>query len=404
MMYYIFINKGDTMENKIEKSEEFIYLKIPKSLEENLYIKDSKIKSVLTQEGLIMSTKQSNKKQTIPLRGIILSSLIFVFVLLLVFKDTKQIPLTGSNSIASWVIIVGAITGMLSFTLVFTKAKKHFNELSVSRIQWRNYPVILFSHTVMLVLILLIIFWIIGQFFKGASFDHFTASLIGGVIVGVLNYMMVTLAINLTPRSLINTLIFIILGGVSIAMVTNSEHQWWLYNLSFLGTPEATNAWQFNATLIVSALLMIALIDYIFVMLKEIYGSLERLKVLKLLLVLTAICLGGVGFFPYNSNPFYQSMHNRVAGYLVYLFIILIVLIKWLLPNVNKDFLKLSYTVGVLLILSVLLFQGINYLSLTAFEIVAFVLAFSWLLILLKILIDMIQNNGTVHYLEILDK
>ena len=97
-------------------------------------------------------------------------------------------------------------------------------------------------------------------------------------------------------------------------------------------------------------------------------------------------------------------MHNRVAGYLVYLFIILIVLIKWLLPNVNKDFLKLSYTVGVLLILSVLLFQGINYLSLTAFEIVAFVLAFSWLLILLKILIDMIQNNGTVHYLEILDK
>lgn len=392
------------MENKIEKSEEFIYLKIPKSLEENLYIKDSKVKSVLTQEGLIMSTKQSSKKQTIPLRGIVLSSLIFVFVLLLVFKDTKQIPFTGSNSIASWVIIVGAITGMLSFTLVFTKAKKHFNELSLSRIQWRNYPVILFSHTVMLVLILLIIFWIIGQFFKGASFDHFTASLIGAVIVGVLNYMMVALAMNLTPRSLINTLIFIILGGVSIAMMTNSEHQWWLYNLSFLGTPEATNSWQFNATLMVSALLMIALIDYIFVMLKEIYGPLNRLKVLKLLLVLTAICLGGVGFFPYNSNTFYQSMHNRVAGYLVYLFIILIVLIKWLLPNVNKDFLKLSYTVGGLLILSVFLFQGINYLSLTAFDIVAFVLAFSWLLLLLKILIDMIQNNGMVHYLEIFDK
>lgn len=358
----------------------------------------------MTEEGLLLSFKPTSSKIRIPLRGIVLSSLIFVFVLLLVFKDVSQIPFTGNNSIASWVIIIGSLTGMISFTLVFTKAKKHFNDLASSHIKWRNYPVILFSHTVMLILILLIIFWIVGEFFKGASFDHFTASLIGAVIVGVLNYFMVSLAQNLTPRSLINTLIFIILGGVSVAMVTNSENQWWLYNLSFLGTPEATNAWQFNATLMVSALLMIALIDFVFVMLHEIYGPLKRLTLLKILLIMTAVCLGGVGFFPYNANPFSQIMHNRVAGYLVYLFIILIALIRWLLPNVNKDFLKLSYAVGALLIFSVILFQGIHYLSLTAFEIVAFVLAFSWLLLLLKILIDMIQNHGKIHFLEVLEK
>lgn len=392
------------MNKNINTEEEYIYLKVPKKLEKELYIKDSKIESLMTNEGLLLGSNSSTHRMRVPLRGIILSSLIYIFALLLIFKDDKQIPFTGNNSIASWVIIIGAITGMISFTLVFTKAKKQFNDLVSSHIKWRNYPVILFSHTVMLVLILLIIFWIVGEFFKGASFDHFTASLIGGVIVGVLNYLMVSLAQNLTPRSLINTLIFIILGGVSVAMVTNSEQQWWLYNLSFLGTPEATNAWQFNATLMMSALLMIALIDFVFVLLQEIYGKLKRLKALKILLILTAICLGGVGFFPYNSNPFSQSMHNRVAGYLVYLFIILIVLIRWLLPNVNKEFLKLSYAVGVLLVLSVILFQGIHYLSLTAFEIVAFVLAFSWLLILLKILIEMIQNHGKIHFIEVLEK
>lgn len=49
----------------------------------------------------------------------------------------------------------------------------------------------------------------------------------------------------------------------------------------------------------------------------------------KRLLIAIAICLGGVGFFPHNLSPFNQKMHNRVAGYLVYIFIILIILLKF---------------------------------------------------------------------------
>ncbi|WZU00160.1 hypothetical protein MGH68_11120 [Erysipelothrix sp. D19-032] len=87
-------------------------------------------------------------------------------------------------------------------------------------------------------------------------------------------------------------------------------------------------------------------------------------------------------------------MHNRVVGYLVYLFIILIIAIKWLLPSVSKEFLRLSYILGGVLVIVCILFLGVHYFSLTTFELMAFVIAFSWLLLLMQYLINIINTHG----------
>ena len=123
-------------------------------------------------------------------------------------------------------------------------------------------------------------------------------------------------------------------------------------------------------------------------------GKSKNLFILKALLILMALLLGGVGLFPYDDSLFNQTMHNRVAEGLIYIFIVLIIGIRWLLPKVTKQFLKISYGVGAALIGSVFLFQGIHYLSLTAFELISFVLAFSWLLLLLQNLVNIVMNQG----------
>ena len=69
---------------------------------------------------------------------------------------------------------------------------------------------------------------------------------------------------------------------------------------------------------------------------------------------------------------------------MVLIIIILIIGIKWLLPKVTKEFLIVSYAIAICLVLSNFLFETIGYLSLTVFEIIAFGLAFSWILILLQ--------------------
>lgn len=193
----------------------------------------------------------------------------------------SQIPLTGSLSIASVVILVGVVTGMLNFTALFVRLRKSLFDLPLGKISWRNYPVVLISHGIMVFIILLMAFRLIGQLFQGATFDFYTSAVIGSVLVVIVNVFMINLAYSLAPSSLIKTLIFIIFGGLTIAMITNSDYQWWLYNLSFLGTHEATNAWQFNMTLVLSSLLMVDLIDYLFELIYECYGKTKRFMVLK---------------------------------------------------------------------------------------------------------------------------
>ena len=127
-----------------------------------------------------------------------------------------------------------------------------------------------------------------------------------------------------------------------------------------------------------SALILVALVDYLFVALGEKYGKNRKLMAMRVMLTLLGLDLGAVGYFPNNASSHF--LHTRVAGYLVLIIIVLIISVKWLLPEVTKDFLIMSYAIGGMLVGLEIAFQGIHYLSLTAFELSAFLLAFAWLI------------------------
>jgi hypothetical protein len=112
---------------------------------------------------------------------------------------------------------------------------------------------------------------------------------------------------------------------------------------------------------------------------------------LRILLTLTAIDFGAVGLFPNNLT--FHWLHDLVAGGLVTLLVLLIVGVRWLLPAITKDFLWLSYGVGILLLLLNFGFRWFNYPSLTAFEIQAFALSFGWLLMLFSRLQALVNED-----------
>lgn len=144
----------------------------------------------------------------------------------------------------------------------------------------------------------------------------------------------------------------------------------------------ASNSWQFNLTLIFSALIIVALVDHLFILLRERYGALPRLQVLRLLLTLLAVDLGLIGVFPNNQS--YHWLHDQIANLLIYLALVIIISLHWLLPQIPKSFLQLSLLLGGVLVGLNVAFQVVGYLSLTAFELSAFSLAFSWLLLLFR--------------------
>lgn len=317
-----------------------------------------------------------------------------VFYIVGTIQHAEQIPISGDNSIATWLILANAIVGTVVFTVFFIKSRRSKIGAATERIYWRNFPVIVMAFWLILGLALIGISWLMGQVFTDVSFDLFTSTGIFLIFCYTTNYLMALAAIHLNSQVLTTLFTATIVGGMFISMATNGANHWWQYNLSFLGTSVAKNCWQFNFTLIFSALIMIALIDYLFVSLQQVYPKSWKLNVLRGLLTFSAINLGAVGVFPNNAN--FHVLHDQIAGFMVYSILILIIGIRWLLPKVSREFLWLSYIIGGFLFICEIAFQVVGYLSLTAFEIIAFVAAFGWVILLFQRIRDLIDGGEVV--------
>ena len=309
-----------------------------------------------------------------------------------------QVPLVGTNSIASGLIVFGGLSGMILFSAYFISNRKKITVAYSAKTFWRTFPVIVISFVLILSLALMGIAWGLSRLFTGITFGHVVAMMLFFVFVTAINYIMVRIGLAVNYGMLTTIMILVITSGAVMSMASNGRN-WWQHNLSFLGTKHANNSWQFNLTLVFSSLLMVALVDYIFVSLRAVVKNTWRTITLRIILTVTALDVGAVGLFPNNSN--FHILHDKVAGYLVYLIIILIVGIRWLLPEVGKRFLALSYGMCVGLVIIDLMFKPLYIISLTAFELIAFILAFGWILILFDTMIGIVEDEDDKYDVKI---
>jgi len=368
------------------KSKDY-QLKIPAAVSEQLQLReDTPVKLVVKRDRLVVQFAEP-RQQVFQKRVVFWPLLLALFasvgfLIFCVSQGMHQVKLVGDQSLATAIILVGVVLGTLLFAGFFIHDRNNPLNHFTKNIYWRNFPVIVLSFALILALVLSGSMWLLGVLFKGAIFGSFTASIILFVFSLVVNATMVYFSLMVDAGVLTTVLTLVIISGVVISMAVNNQKYWWQHNLSFLGTNGASSGWQFNATLMFAALLMIALIDYLFVSLHEVFPNSRRLWVLRILLTLTAVDLGMVGVFP--NNAISHDLHDQVATFLVYFIIALIVGVRWLLPQITRDFLYLSYGVGVALVIAEILFRWLGYFSLTAFELIAFVMAFGWLLMLLE--------------------
>ena len=309
-----------------------------------------------------------------------------------------QVPLVGTNSIASGLIVLGGLSGMILFSAYFISNRKKITVAYSAKTFWRTFPVIVISFVLILSLALMGIAWGLSRLFTGITFGHVVAMMLFFVFVTAINYIMVRIGLAVNYGMLTTIMILVITSGAVMSMASNGRN-WWQHNLSFLGTKHANNSWQFNLTLVFSSLLMVALVDYIFVSLRAVVKNTWRTITLRIILTVTALDVGAVGLFPNNAN--FHILHDKVAGYLVYLIIILIIGIRWLLPEVGKRFLALSYGMCVGLVIIDLMFKPLHIISLTAFELIAFILAFGWILILFDTMIGIVEDEDDKYDVKI---
>jgi hypothetical membrane protein len=335
--------------------------------------------------------------------GLLLPSLISVIIFTgyFIHKKVQQIPLSGYDSLANWTIILGTISGSLLFSCFYFKNRAQIQQWFGKKMYWRSLPTIIASFVIILAIGLLAFFWILETIFKGLSFDLWTATFIFSLFSIIINFLMFYAVANLSADAIFKLLITVIISGALAAMITNSNKHWWTYNISFLGTAKASNSWQFNLTLIVAALLFLALVDFLFSSLQTQFPKNKRLLILRLLLTIFSLSLGAVGIFANNAGVWHR-LHTDAATTMIRVLIIIILTVNFLLPDSPRQFKQLSYATAGILIFSSLLFQPIGYLSLTAFELIAFMLTFAWLLLLLQHLQTLAGKNVNHLKLEII--
>lgn len=341
----------------------------------------------------------SNKRQ-FNLIWILIASILtsIAFWIFINAVHLHQVPLVGINSIASGLIVLGGLSGMILFSAYFISNRKKITVAYSAKTFWRTFPVIVISFVLILSLVLMGIAWGLSRLFTGITFGHVVAMMLFFVFVTTINYIMVRIGLAVNYGILTTIMILVITSGTVVSMASNGRN-WWQHNLSFLGTKHANNSWQFNLTLVFSSLLMVALVDYIFVSLRAVVKNTWRTITLRIILTVTALDVGAVGLFPNNAN--FHVLHDKVAGYLVYLIIILIIGIRWLLPKVGKRFLALSYGMCVGLVVIDLMFKPLHIISLTAFELIAFILAFGWILILFDTMIGIVEDEDDKYDVKI---
>lgn len=320
-----------------------------------------------------------------------------IFLLAVSQRKMRLVPLNGDYSIAFASIVLSTIAGTVTFAITFIRQKRKGTG-PAKNFSWRSLIPLVVACGMIITFITMAIFWMIGQLFKGLILDPYTASVLVILSVALTDYLMINLAMTLSSGVVTNLMTVMIVGGVGFSMLTNSSKTWWQHNFSFLGTAQNNSNWQFNITLIFSGLLMIMLVDYLFVNLGQRYSGWE-IQVLRWLLYALAACVAAIGLFP--NDPRYHVLHDRISMWLIYFMLILIIVIRWCLPEVTHQFLVVSYTIGGILATDYLIFKIFTYLSLTAFELIAFILAFAWILLLFQYIGNLVSNNVIIFPIEI---
>ena len=232
---------------------------------------------------------------------------------------------------------------------------------------------------------------VLEQSFVGAVVYPLAGAILAGVALAVTAYVTFLSSVHLTPMLLSLVLAAFLVVGALAAMLSSTDPQWWQMNLSALGMSDEASALAFNLTLIIAGAMVTIIARYATASLPT--TTREELRgrnLLRVGLILIGIFLACVGIFPVDE---FFAVHNTVATGMAVIFAVIVIGLRWLVPAMPRVFVLLGYVfVGVIALLGT--FFAIGYYNLTAVELVAGVLIFSWIILFLR-------NAGTMRTAQV---
>ena len=308
-----------------------------------------------------------------------------------IFFWDREVPISGRGSIGDFVAIGGAVIAIAAFLFgcVLRSRGREGRAMAASRprVHWFDVAALTLAHAIIALLGWAGLASLLSESFIGATVYATSAALLAGVAMAVTAYMSYLSAVNLTPMLLSLVLAVFLAVGALASMLSATDPLWWQKNLSTLGISDDISALAFNLTLIVAGVMVTTIAHYATAFLPHSTRSESRGRALvRIALVLIGVLLACVGIFPVDE---FLEAHNTAATGMAIVYVAMVLSLRWLLPTMPRIFILLGYVyVGVIVVLAIFFITG--YYNLTAVELVAAVLIFSWVILFLR-------NTGAVE-------
>lgn len=313
----------------------------------------------------------------------------------------RDLPISGRDSLGQFVAIGSAVVTIVAFLVgrlalrARTAARVAAGEDdplpgldgSGTRIHWFDVAAIVLAHALIALLGWIGIADLLEQSFQGAVVFTLPGAVLAGVGLAVTGYVVFLSSVHLTPMMLSLVLALFLVVGALASMLSSSDPLWWEKNLSALGMTNDVSSLAFNLTLIIAGAIVTTIARYATAGVPASTGAQRRGRaIVRAGLILIGAFLACVGIFPVDQ---FFAIHNTVATGMAIAFAVVVIGLRWFIPSMPRVFILLGYVyVGVIVVLAV--FFATGYYNLTAVELVAAVLIFSWIILFLR-------NSGAMH-------
>lgn len=310
--------------------------------------------------------------------GIAAVAFAVVALIALLAFGAQPAPISGPGSIGQFAAIASAVVALLAVIggrwLVHERGPH-------GRLRFLDYLDVLalgIAHAVIALLGWTLLAVILEQAFIGAEVFALPVLVLAGATAAATAYLAFFSATHMDLQLLASVLAVFLVLGVLASMLTASDPNWWKDNLSALGMTTNVSALAFNLTLIVAGFLVTTLARY------ATHGIPTSNPVgvgrVRVCLIVVGVFLALVGVFPVNL---FFGIHTGVASGMVVAYGVLVIGLPRWITGMPRVFVLLGWLfLGVTLVLAVLFFIG--YYTLTAVELVAGILVFTWIVLFIR--------------------
>ena len=285
----------------------------------------------------------------------------------------------------------GAVVGRMVFALVFLAFVAFVAFVAGFLLTWRSHGrtrvgpldvvdivALAFAHAVIAVLGWTLLAIILEQAFIGATVFALPSLMLAGAGAATTAYVVFYSATHMDLPLLAVVLAVFLTMGVLSSMLTATDPNWWHDNLSALGMSSNVSAWAFNITIVVAGFLVTTLARYATLGIPT--DNPQGTAKVRLTLIVLGIFLGLVGVFPVDD---FFALHTGVASGMVVAFAVLVLRLKRWVTGIASTFVLTGWVFLAVVAVLVVLF-AIQYYTLTAVELVAGVLVFTWIILFIR--------------------